>query len=532
MKKVQNNPIIRIGLSQPTGNFWVDTGLVVLAMELGEGEHKAGDVLNWLLSKLVVKTGGKGQYYDEAIKQLREYDKESWAYPANLFIRVAGKSGKKVKVGGKLYPTQPPKFELNLELSKKTATCDLCGDEARLTDAKMWMFPFVVDPTKFGNFYSGVRRGLRLCPRCALAGLAGYLGWLWKVQVQDALRSQPRHKRRSGKIWKVQGQDALHFFIFHSSDLHEIKRLHREVLRPLRMGGGKSGNAPLAFAGPYTHETTLGLLLGLFAYIREPDETSENEVKLSDEGRMYLATLFGVVETGSLPPPIALYTVTGKPEQSFNMKAFIEFTKFQSLYRLYERWVKVIAQNKIDHNPHQRIVQIFRQFEIQQKDKRESIWRDKICREILEFGDLFPFVEQFLFEVRAKEKEPKPLVRGSLDILDTYLWEVLGMDEQLQRTLAGFGHGLGEAAHQHNEMGLLYALRNAKNPEDFYRVLNDAQFRLGVTIPEALLKIEKGERIAGVPWVRIKTLLSIYAMNAYLRKSAPQTGEPQTQKEG
>jgi hypothetical protein len=67
-------------------------------------------------------------------------------------------------------------------------------------------------------------------------------------------------------------------------------------------------------------------------------------------------------------------------------------------------------------------------------------------------------------------------------------------------------------------MGLLYALRNAKNPEDFYRVLNDAQFRLGVTIPEAILRIERGERIAGVSWVRVKTLLSIYAMNAYLRR--------------
>jgi hypothetical protein len=31
------------------------------------------------------------------------------------------------------------------------------------------------------------------------------------------------------------------------------------------------------------------------------------------------------------------------------------------------------------------------------------------------------------------------------------------------------------------------------------------------------LRIERGERIAGVPWVRVKTLLSIYAMNAYLR---------------
>ena len=155
-----------------------------------------------------------------------------------------------------------------------------------------------------------------------------------------------------------------------------------------------------------------------------------------------------------------------------------------------------------------------------QGQDRESIWRERIAWALLEFGDPTPFMEQFLFEVRAREEERNrcPLVRGTIEVLNQYLREVFKMDEQFQRTLAGFGHSLGKAAQEYNEMGLLYALRNAKNPEDFYRVLNDAQFRLEVTIPETILRIEHGERIAGVPWVRVKTLLSIYAMNAYLRR--------------
>jgi hypothetical protein len=491
---------IEISLSQPTGHFWVDNGLVVLAAELGEGEHTVDETLSWLLDRLVRKTGNKGEYFDEVTGQVREYEKANWDYPTNLFIKVTGKPGKKVKWDGKDYPTQPPKFELKLELSKKPGVCDLCGDEAPLTDAKMWMFPFVVDPAKFGNFYSGAKRGLRLCARCALAGLAGYLGWLWKAQ----------------------GRDAFHFFIFHS-ELREMGRLHREVIRPLCMERRKSGNARTAFSGPYIHETTLGLLLELFAHVRQSDQ-------LSEEGRRYLAALLGAVATDTPPPPITLYAVTGAPGQAFNMEALREFTKLQSLYRLYDRWADLIAQKRIDQNPHQRIVRILGQFEAQQENKRESIWRDKIAWAVLEFSDPFPFVEQFLFEVRAREQNPKPLVRGTLDVLDLYLQEVLGMDEQFQRTLAGFGHSLGAAAQERNEMGLLYALRNAKKPEEFYRVLNDAQFRLEVTIPEVLLKIEKGERIAGVTWVRIKTLLAIYAMNAHLRKGmrqAEETSSPQ-----
>ena len=494
---------ILLNLQKPTGNFWVDTGSVVLIQQFGEGEHSAHEVLRWLNGKLLRKTGNEGEYYDAATGQLRKYEKENWDYPVNMFIKVAGTSGKKVKIEGKDYPTQPPKFELKLELSRKPNVCDLCGDTAPLTDTKMWMYPFVVDPQKFGTFYPGTKRGLRVCARCALAGLAGYLGWLWKAQ----------------------GQDALHFFIFHS-DLREMKRLHEEILRPLRIGGGKGGTAPAAFSGSYLHETTLGLLLELFSHVRRSE-------LLPEEGRQYLATLLGASEA-SPPSPITLYAITGAPGRAFNMQALWEFSKLQALYRLYERWIEEIADKGIDNNPHQRIVLIFSQFKTQQanKNKVETIWRDKVARAVLEFNDPMSFVEQFLFDARAKEQNPRPLERGTTDVLELYLKEVLSMDEKFQQILAGFGHSLGALAQEHGEMGLLYSLRNAKNPEDFYRVLNDVQFRIETTIPEALLKIEKGERIAGTPWVRVKTLLCIYAMNEYLRKSRERAPQAEKLKEG
>jgi len=478
--QIKTKQTIRLYLDRPTGNFWVDTGLVVLIQHFGEGEHNAQEVREWVQGQLLQKSGNKGEYYDPSTKQVREYEEVNWAYPVNLFIK--------------------PKF-LRLKLSKKAEVCDMCGETAPLTDARMWMYPFIVHPQKFGTFYSGNRRGLKLCARCALAGLAGYLGWLWKAQ----------------------GRDALHFFIFHS-ELREMKRLHEEVLQPLmaEAAAGRGGTAPTEFAGPYIHETTLGLLLALFAHVRQSDQ-------LSESARQLLAQLLGASETSVPTSSITLYAVTGTPGKAFNMQALREFSKLQRLYRLYEEWVRQISDLGIDANPHRRLVHILGQFWAQQGQNRETIWRDKIAQAILEFGDPLPFVEQFLFEVRAKEENRRPLLRGTLDVLNHYVREVLHMDEQFQRTLAGFGHSLGIAAQQNNEMGLLYALRNAKNPEEFYRVLNDAQFRLQITIPESLLRIEKGERIAGVPWVRVKTLLSIYAMNAYLRKASAQEEETPSQ---
>ncbi|MBT9252201.1 MAG: hypothetical protein KM296_00600 [Brockia lithotrophica] len=492
-------PSIHLSFDRPTGNFWVDTGLVVLLGQFGEGEHPVERVREWLVGQLVQPSGNKGKYYDQNSGQFREYDKVNWVYPTNIFIKVSGSAPKtEIEIEGKKEKvlTSPPTFDLSFKFSKRPGACDLCGDQALLTEAKMWMYPFVVDPDKFGTFYSGAKRPLRLCARCALAGMAGYVGWLWKAQ----------------------GNEALHFFIFHS-ELREMKRLQEEVLAPLRLEGDRGGTAPVAFAGPYTHETVWGLILKLFTYVGDSDED-----ELSEEARDLLASHLGATGAELPPAPITLYAVTGKPGQAFSMRALRGFSKLQQLYRLYESWIKIITEENIDIRPHQRVTRIFEQFWAQQGQNRETIWRDKIAHAILEFSDPSPFVEQFLFEARAKEKTPRPLLRGTLEVLRKYLKEVFGMDEQFQRILAGFGYSLGEAAQAHKEMGLLYALRNAKNPEDFYRVLNDIQFRLEMTVPEALLRIEKGERIAGVPWIRVKTLLSIYAMNAYLRKATPQSG--------
>jgi hypothetical protein len=489
---------VRVGLERATGNFWIDTGLVILAQGLEEGEHEADAVLEWLLARVTQKTSNTGLYYDPRDGQLREYGKTNWTYPTNLFIKVAGAAGKKVTIDGQTYPTRPPAFQLKLDLSKKPASCDICGEHGPVTDAKMWMFPFLVDPSKFANFYPGLKRGAKMCARCALAGLAAYLGWLWKAQ----------------------GQDALHFFIFHS-DLEEMKRLHRSVLGPLRAQGGKGGNAPVAFSGPYIHETVLGLLLQLFSHARSSDV-------LDQQGREALAQLLGA--TAAVPPPVTLFAVSGKPAQAFNMTDLREFSRVHDLFYLYERWLKTVEE--MGANPHARVVRVFGQFQAQQGKSWETLWRDRIAWSVLSFSDPFPFIEQFLYEVRVREESPRPLVRGTLEVFEQYGQEVMGMDEQFQRTLAGFGHNLGTAAQEHNEMGLLYELRNAKNPEAFYRVLNDAQFRLETTIPEALLRIEKGERIAGVPWVRVKTILAIYAMNAFLRKAGNQSSPSQGREEG
>jgi len=477
---------VKVDLKHPTGNFWMDNGIVVLHGIFGEGEFEIAEVLQSILDCLVQETGNEGEYFDAETMQIRKYNKKNWTYPANLFIKATPQA-KKVKLGEKTYFTHPPIYNLKLSF-KGRDICDVCGVINPLTDAKMWNFPFIVDPSKFGNFYPGVKRGMKLCPRCAVAGLAAYLGWLWRAQ----------------------GRDTLHIFVFHS-ELCELDRLNREVFEPIRLEAGRGGNVEMAFYGPYIHETSLGLLLELFSHVHSSE-------RLSEEGRNLLARLLGALEESN-SAPLRLYAVTGAPGKAFNMNVLKEFARLHSFYRLYESWIKML---EVD-DPYRVLVSVFRQFQTRQSNQYESIWRDKIAWAILEFGDPFPFIESFLFDVRAKEKNPGPLAWGTEEVFEYYGKEVLSMDTSLLKVLKGFGHALGGAAQNQNEMGLLYSLRNAKNPDEFFRVLNDAQFRLNLTVPEDLLQVEAGERIKGSPWMRVKTLLSIYAMNSYLWAGSTQS---------
>jgi len=448
---IGNTLSVQLDLNYPTGNFWIDNGLVYLVNHFGRGVYSSEDILDHI--------------------KKHNTNNGDWISPVKYFIKV-----------------KPQK--LKLKLTKTKNYCHFCGRENQVTEIKMWMFPFVVTQDKFSNFYSQVKGNVFLCPRCALAGLAGYLTWLWIAQDK-----------------------TVHFFLFYS-DLKELQVFHKVVIEDSQISGGKGGNVKLSFYGPYLHETTMALLLKLFNYV----EGQEEEDQISPEGRDLLARFLGAEEVVPVTP-LTLYAVSGNisghpPMQTFDMKSFQEFSRLHLLYKLYKGWKEKLV--KAD-NPHKAIENIFRQFQVREGNQYNTLWRDKICWAVLEFNDPFPHIESFLFEGRAKEKPPSPLVWGTEEVFQYYAKEVLNVDENLLKILRRFGYSLGTKAEEKKDIGLLYALRNAKNVEEFLKILNDIQFRLEITIPEKLLELGQGERIAGTSWLRVKTLLSIFAMNSYLR---------------
>jgi hypothetical protein len=83
----QNGVKISLSKDHSTGNFWIDTGLVVLLRQFGEGEHKVDDILQWLKARLLRPSGNKGEYYNQQTGKIYQYDKINWVYPTTSLLR-------------------------------------------------------------------------------------------------------------------------------------------------------------------------------------------------------------------------------------------------------------------------------------------------------------------------------------------------------------------------------------------------------------------------------------------------------------
>jgi hypothetical protein len=416
---------------------------------------------------LGLEDGQEVELQEVVDKLVREYlvkptgnKKMNWIYPANVFIKI---------------PPKTKEIELTKKLTKKKALCAFCGNSANLADLKQYLYPFLVTQNKFSNFYPSMKKPYKSCPMCTLAGVAAWLSTFYKIH-----------------------RDNLHMFLFHSDDLGFLSRF-LDSLRPIiaseELKDSKT-NFPAEFSGEYLHETMLGFLFYLFSKLYEQETNAQIDELLSPflrGGKSRRANLILVGISGQ------------RTNGGFHMTGFTEFSKLEPLYELYKSW----RNNKVDPS------QIVREFKKKEGKSWNTIWRERVAIGITDFSEIAQPIEDFIYNARVKEDNPYP-IKNLSQFLGTYHQEVLKMDEDTIKLLAGFGHSLGEKCREEDEMGLLYSLRNAKNIDDYLRTLNDIQFRLEMTVPEALTRVEKGERIAGQPWQRIKTLLSIYAMNAFL----------------
>jgi hypothetical protein len=83
MERALTTATVRLAWDHAVGNFWVDTGLVVLLRQFGEGEHEIEGVLAWLLSRLKGFTWNvRGSQRSQSL--LRNFDQAQRAFSTLL----------------------------------------------------------------------------------------------------------------------------------------------------------------------------------------------------------------------------------------------------------------------------------------------------------------------------------------------------------------------------------------------------------------------------------------------------------------
>lgn len=146
----------------------------------------------------------------------------------------------------------------------------------------------------------------------------------------------------------------------------------------------------------------------------------------------------------------------------------------------------------------------------------DTIWRNRICKNLLNFQSIALTLEKFLSEVRMKDEKGQgiPLLNQIIEIYYKTLSH-LNMDNNMVDMCKRVGNSIGRYCRESDDKGILFSIRNSRNRIDFLKVLSDSQFRT-----EVLYSEEFFNKLPDTPqWEEYKALVSIFAMNSYLMKN-------------
>lgn len=180
-----------------------------------------------------------------------------------------------------------------------------------------------------------------------------------------------------------------------------------------------------------------------------------------------------------------------------------EYTKVAALFEFF----KHLSQE--DEWPH--FLNLIRYFSEKKGDKNyETIWRNRLCDNILSFKPIAITIEQYLGSVRMKSGGGIPFLDSIITIYNQTTQP--DMKSEMVEMCKSLGNRIGRYCREKNDSGILFSIRNSRNRIDFLKVLSESQFRTGISYSEEFFK----ELPDDPKWEEYKALVSIFAMNSFL----------------
>ncbi len=390
-------------------------------------------------------------------------------------------SNKKLKIENKGFINNPPAYEIGsdfsfafLEEGKKT--CTFSGKMYKLADVVTGMdYPFLTGKSGEINFSSFLEGKPPLSALYSFVALFSFYNLNYLLQ-----------------------DDMKHYFVLYDGNLESLSEfLNTVTIRIEQLNKPDFCSFETEIVGTvYESEALFNFLLSIYTQLK-----LDFEEETHDERKLFTKSVFTLSNDGNIFREVKEYTSLTDLFELFNSFAF-DYEE-QSYFNHFKNFVKHFTK-RLDSG------------------KYDTIWRDRICNEIINFKSIVGTIESYIGEVKLKEE------KGSIPYLDKILLIYnqktnYKMNADIVKLCQNIGINIGIYSYVEKDRSCLYSLRNAKSRVEFLKALELIQFRImesDKVADQYKTKNYLEEFFTSLPdgkdWEEIKSMVSIFSMNSYL----------------
>lgn len=425
--------------------------------------------------------GGKG-------KRMTDIEYEAFQkFKDDNIGRMEG--NKKLKIEDRGFINSPPAYEIGSDFNltffeEGKKTCLFSGKKYKIADVVTGMdFPFLTGKSGELNFSSFLEGKPQLSALYSFVALFSFYNLNYLLQG-----------------------DMKHYFVLYDGNLESLSEfLNTVIIEIEQLSKSDFCSFETEIIGTvYESEALFNFLLSTYNQLKLHFEEEKY-----DERKLFTKSVFTLSNDGNIFRDVKEYTSL---TDLFNLfEAFAFNDKEQNYFNHFKNFVKHFTQ-RLDSG------------------KYDTIWRDRLCNEILSFKSIVGSIESYLGEVKIKEE------KGSISYLDKILLIYNQktnnkMNADLVKLCQNIGINIGIYSYAEKDRSCLYSLRNAKSRVEFLKSLELIQFRIMESDKVADQYKTKNylEFFTNLPdgkdWEEIKSMVSIFSMNSYLFEKQKTTKE-------
>lgn len=383
-------------------------------------------------------------------------------------------AGKKLVDKG--YIKTPPEYKLGTEFqpefleTKKGKVCDFSGEKLyKFAKLSGMFYPFLVGKGKGDNFSSMTKQKPKISEKYA------YISLFAPRMIYYSLQDD----------WK-------NYFLLYDSNLEELSNFNNKISKDLQQLDNIWCNFKMSLRGTkHQKESLFNFILSMF-------EQTNLKLQSDDRKQLYTKSIIFLNSDGTFYRDVGEYTSVHQMFYFLN-----QFNDFNAFKILISKFQKVTEKNG--------------------QKKYNTIWRNKLCSNILSFQSIAKIFEQFLGEVELVKDPKKERYTNFFYLKETllvYNQTFLNMTKETVAMCFDYGKKIGNYCADNQkkkrgskDKGLLFAIRNAKNRKSLLNVLSESQFKTNIYFDKDFFeKLFLNES----DWEEHKSLLSIFAMNQFI----------------